>query len=247
MEETNIKDQESYSFDVIGHACRDYYETHDDHLSIEVWCNVAETDIIPVNYLFRSYPQMPTLEQTALHHCRGHVLDIGACAGPHTLYLQQEGYRVTALESSPGACEVMKMRGVRDIVEGDFFQIPTNRQYDTLLMMMNGIGITGSLDRLGEFFSVARRLMAPDGQILVDSSDLRYLFMEDDGSLLIQLNNKYYGEVEYRMSYKGEKGRRFPWLFIDDQLLDYYAQKHGFRMERLEEGNHFDYLARLTL
>lgn len=89
--------------------------------------------------------------------------------------------------------------------------------------------------------------MAPGGQILVDSSDLRYLFLQDDGSILINLNDKYYGEVEYRMSYKNQKGRRFPWLFIDDQLLEYHANQNGFDFERVAEGDHFDYLARITL
>ncbi|SFE78446.1 Methyltransferase domain-containing protein [Thermophagus xiamenensis] len=230
----------------MGRACVDYYHTSDDSLNIEVWSNVAETDVIPVNYLFRSYHQMPALEITALQHCRGHVLDIGACAGPHSLWLQEHGHKVTALETSPGACEIMQKRGVRNIIHDDFFRLSANCQYDTLLMMMNGMGIVGSINRLGTFFAKARRLLAPGGQIVVDSSDLRYLFLQDDGSLLIQLNNKYYGEVEYRMSYKGEKGRRFPWLFIDDQLLEFYAGKHGFRMERLALGNHYDYLARLT-
>ena len=247
MKTSQINCPGNFSADVIGHACMDYFETHDDHLSIDVWSNVAETDTIPVKYLFRSFDEMPYLEQQALRHCRGHILDIGACAGPHSLWLQQQGYRVTALESSPGACEVMQKRGIHNILQEDYFQLSGEKQYDTLLLMMNGIGIVGCLNRLGDFFATARQLLTPGGQILLDSSDLRYLFMEDDGSFLIQLNSKYYGEVEYRMSYKGCKGRRFPWLFIDDQLLDHYAGKYGFRMDRLATGEHFDYLARLTL
>ena len=140
----------------------------------------------------------------------------------------------------------MQQRGVRHILHQDIFELPGNQKYDTLLMLMNGIGMVGQVKKLKNFFQLADRLLAPGGQILVDSSDLRYLFIQDDGSILINLNDRYYGEVEYRMSYKGQKGRRFPWLFIDDQLLAHYAEKNGFRFEKLQEGDHYDYLARMT-
>ncbi|WP_010663500.1 class I SAM-dependent methyltransferase [Marinilabilia salmonicolor] len=244
MKKDSIKPK---ALDIIGTACRDYLQKPDKNLSIEVWSNIAETDIIPVHYLFRPYKEMPSLEQEALTLCKGKVLDIGAGAGSHALWLQEQNMEVTALEISPGACEVMQQRGVKNILSEDFFNLTEGVRYDTLLMLMNGIGIAGTTHRLKEFFSVARKLLKPGGQILVDSSDLRYLFLEDDGSILINLNDSYYGEVEYRMSYKGRKGRRFPWLFIDDQLLQYHAEKNGFRFERIAEGEHFDYLARLTI
>lgn len=232
--------------DIIGNACSDYLQKPDNNLSIKVWSNIAETDVIPVHYLFRPYKEMPKLEQQALDLCKGKVLDIGAGAGSHALWLQEQKLDVTALEISPGACAVMQQRDVRNILQEDFFALAEEEKYDTLLMLMNGIGIVGTTDRFKEFFTVARKLLKPGGQILVDSSDLRYLFLQDDGSILINLNDSYYGEVEYRMSYKGRKGRRFPWLFIDDQLLQYHAEKNGFRFERIAEGEHFDYLARLT-
>jgi ubiquinone/menaquinone biosynthesis C-methylase UbiE len=234
------------SLDIIGNACRDYLKKPDKNLSIEVWSNIAETDVIPVHYLFRPFKEMPPLEQEALKQCRGKVLDIGAGAGSHALWLQEQDFDVTALEISLGCCEVMQKRGVKNILQEDFFALAVEDKYDTLLMLMNGIGIVGTTDRLKEFFNMARKILKPGGQILVDSSDLRYLFLEDDGSILINLNDSYYGEVEYRMSYKGQKGRRFPWLFIDDQLMEYHAEKNGFRFERIAEGEHYDYLARLT-
>jgi SAM-dependent methyltransferase len=241
-----LENSGSSSKDIIGAACIDFFNTSDDSLKIEVWSDIAETDYIPVHHLFRSFTDMPVLEQTALQRCCGRILDIGAGAGSHTLWLQNQGHDVWALEISPGACRVMQKRGVKNILQQNLFDLQGNQKYNTILMLMNGIGVVGNVGRLKTFFDIARQILAPDGQILVDSSDLRYLFLDDDGSILIHLNGKYYGEVEYRMNYAGEKGRRFPWLFIDDQLLAYYAEQNGFHMERLEEGNHYDYLARIV-
>lgn len=244
---SSLNRTDNRDLDIIGKACRDYFNHPDDDRNIEVWSDIAETDYIPINYLFRTFDEMPALEQNALKRCHGKVLDIGAGVGSHALWLQQKGIEVTALEVSSGACEVMQLRGVKQILQEDFFELPRSFKYNTLLMLMNGIGIVGTIYRLPEFFNKARNLLAPGGQILVDSSDLRYLFLQDDGSILINLNDRYYGEVEYRMSYKNQKSRRFPWLFIDDQLLEYHAHKNGFSFERIAEGEHFDYLARLTV
>ncbi|TCO08807.1 SAM-dependent methyltransferase [Natronoflexus pectinivorans] len=233
--------------DVIGQAGKDFMENRNPDSSIKVWSDIAETDILPVHYLFRDFHQMPDLEQKALILCRGKVLDVGAGMGSHALYLQKNQLEVTALELSPLACEVMKNRDVKHIVNADFFDYPTEEQFDTILMLMNGIGIVGSVDKLQDYFQVLKRLLKPGGQVLLDSSDLRYLFLNDDGSILLNLNDKYYGEVVYKMSYGSFSGKKFPWLFIDDELLGYYAHQNGFEFEKVAEGPHFDYLARLFI
>ncbi len=232
--------------DVIGLACRDYFQQPDESLNIEVWSDVAEPEQLPVNHLFRSYDEMPELEQEALKLCRGRVLDMGAGAGPHSLSLQQKSLEVWAAEVSPLACEVMHQRGVNNILNTSLFELKSPQRFDTLLMLMNGTGLVGKTEQLPRFFNQARKLLAPGGQIIVDSTDLRYLFVEDDGSFLINLNDRYYGEVIYRMSYKGHNSRRFPWLFIDAPLLAWYAELNGFTCEKMAEGLHYDYLARLA-
>lgn len=81
----------------------------------------------------------------------------------------------------------------------------------------------------------------------MDSSDLRYLFEDEDGSFQIDLNGNYYGEVDFRMQYKQVKGNAFDWLYIDFQTLSLYASQYGFKAEMVEEGEHYDYLAAITL
>ena len=113
-------------------------------------------------------------------------------------------------------------------------------------MLMNGSGIIGRLERMPLFFHRMKQLLAAGGQVLMDSSDLRYVFENEDGSWDIDLNAGYYGELEYQMQYQKVKGEPFDWLYVDFDTLAFHAQANGFRAELMEEGGHYDYLARLS-
>lgn len=232
--------------DPLGAACLDYM-LGDKSAQITVQSNIVEDDVLPVEYLFRGFKDMPDLERKALTISTGKILDVGAGAGSHALYLQQSNKDVYANEISPAACDVMRQRGVKNIIEQDFYLLPEENKYDTILMLMNGIGLAGDIDNLSKFFKKVKQLLNPGGALIVDSSDIRYLFEEDDGSLLINLNDDYYGQISYRMVYKEVKGESFKWLFIDDELLKYYAERNGFKMEKVADGMHYDYLAKLTV
>ena len=232
--------------DALGNACRDYLNGNKS-AEIIVQSNIVEDDVLPVEYLFRSFNEMPDLEKKALTLSSGKILDVGAGVGSHALYLQQSNKEVFANEISPAACAIMKQRGVKNVIEQNFYDLPENTKYDTIIMLMNGIGIAEETANLQRFFNKVKSLLTPNGCLLVDSSDVRYLFEDDDGSLLINLNDDYYGEISYRMNYKDIKGKSFKWLFIDDELLKFYAEKNGFKMEKVAEGHHYDYLARLSL
>ncbi|MBC5774912.1 class I SAM-dependent methyltransferase [Pontibacter sp. KCTC 32443] len=231
--------------DPIGAAIKDYLHGKRKG-SITVSCNLTEDDIIPVDYLFRQQEEMPELETIALQECRGHVLDIGAGAGCHSLLLQERGLQVTALDISEGAVEAMRERGIEQVLLGDVNELK-DQKYDTLLMLMNGIGIVGDLFGLYKFLVHAKTILNPGGQILLESSDILYMYEEEDGSVLLDLNAGYYGEVEYNMKYKTHESGNFKWLFIDAGLLEQYAEEHGFSFEVLYEGENGNYLAKLVL
>ncbi len=114
-------------------------------------------------------------------------------------------------------------------------------------MLMNGSGIIGKLENMPDFFLRMKQLLRPGGYILMDSSDLRYLFEDEDGSFLIDLAGDYYGEIDFRMQYKNIKGDRFDWLYVDFQTLSLYAAEYGFEAELIKEGKHYDYLACLRM
>lgn len=241
-----MKKQQSdkHSEDIFGIAISEYYH-HKDETDIMVHSPEFDDDIIPVHYLFREYNEMPLLEKTALDNCKGRVLDVGCGAGSHALYLQQKKkLEVTAIDISPGAIEIAKLRGVEDARTLDFFELK-DEKFDTILFLMNGTGIIGKLEKLDHFFEHCKTLLSLKGKILIDSSDLRYLFDEDeDGGIWID-NEKYYGEMEYSLSYKGSVSKPFDWLYIDFNLLNLAAAKKGFTCKLLKEGEHFDYLAEL--
>ncbi len=225
-------------------ALLDYYHGKTD-AKLRVYSSIADPDVIPVAYFFRTHPQMPDPEKHALGLCNGRILDVGAAAGCHSLALQQAGQTVVPVDISPGAVEVMHLRGLPQARLADFFTIG-EETFDTLLLLMNGIGICGNLNGLDRFFEKADELLLPGGQILLDSSDVLYMYEEEDGSVLIDLNSGYYGEVEYRFGYGRRKGPAFGWLFVGFDILSEYAARHGFNCRLVLEGEHYDYLACLT-
>ncbi len=213
---------------------------------IIVESNITEDDVIDVAYLFRTFEEMPELEQLALAQCSGAVLDVGAGAGCHSLVLQQRDVDVTAMDISEEAVAVMRERGIRKTLRQDVMHL-AGLKFDTMLLLMNGIGIAGDLEGLTRFLKHAKNLLQPGGQIILESSDILYMYEEEDGSVLLDLNAGYYGEITYNMRFKEHESGYFKWLFIDAAILEDYAADNGYAFELLYEGEYGNYLARLVL
>lgn len=267
--------------DPMGAAILDF-QKHGKAARLRVLSSMFEEDEMPVTHLFRSFREMPVLEQKALQLAKGRVLDIGAGSGCHTLELQKKGLAVKAIDISPLSCEAMKLRGVKDAEcinlfaphlssgnhseenqenhsgenqeahseENQEAHSEKNQEqfeggFDTILLLMNGTGIAGKIEHLPALFQRLKALLNPGGQILIDSSDLKYIYENEDGSFDINLNGAYYGEVDYQMIYKDVKGDRFDWLYVDFPLLKSIAETCGLHGELVAEGEHYDYLARI--
>jgi len=228
--------------DPMGQIILDYSKDEVDRF-ITVESDICDDDFIDASYLFRSYEEMPKFEQMALDLCSGDVLDIGAGAGMHAKHLQQKGLNVKAIDVSIGAVEHMKSQGINAEVQ-DFFTI--EEKYDTLLMMMNGIGIAGSLKNLERTLLQAKKMMRENGQLLFDSTDIKYLYMDDDGGMWIDLNTEYYGNFHFKMHYENQSTDWFEWLYVDFDTLKKAADKLNMNIEKLYE-EESQFLARITI
>lgn len=228
--------------DPIGAAILDFAATGKSQ-DIIVASDLCEDDAIASAYLFRSYKEMPALEKKAIDSCFGKVLDIGAGAGSHTKILKEKGLDVTALEPSEGAVQYMNSIGLTTIQ--DTIQQHTNATYDTLLLLMNGVGLAGKLEHLESFLSHSRSLLNTGGKVICDSTDIIYLYEEEDGSLWLDLNAAYYGNFKFQMTYNDHQTEWFDWLYVDFERLKNAAEKVGFSVELLfEQDDH--YLVELT-
>ncbi|WP_396192333.1 class I SAM-dependent methyltransferase [Flavobacterium sp.] len=229
--------------DLFGKAILDF-QTNNSPEAISTETNISEADDMDVAYLFRSYNEMPKLEQKALELSKGKILDVGCGAGSHSLYLQENNFDVTSIDISANAIEACQLRGLKNARVQNILDLE-NDKYDTILLLMNGTGIFGTLQQTSNYLQKLKSLLAPNGQILIDSSDIIYMFDEDeDGSKWIP-GEGYYGELTFTISYKNQTEEAFPWLYLDYNTLQNAAHANGLQCELIQEGDHFDYLARL--
>lgn len=234
--------------DPIGQAMMDYIQSPSENKDsiIHVDTNITEDESIPTPYFFREYDEMPLSERTALDISTGKVLDLGAGSGVHSLYLQQKGLEVHPIDISELSVEVMKKRGIQNVRLKDFKELQ-DEKYDTILLLMNGIGMVQNISNLPKYLEHFKNLLTPNGQILIDSTDILYMFEEEDGSYLIDLNGEYYGQMIYFVSYRNIKGDAFEWLYVDFGLLKDAAESVGLNCEQVVDEEEGHYLAKLTI
>ena len=229
--------------DLLGKALLDFQNGNYSE-DITTSTNISDEDVLPLPYLFRDYKDMPKLEQKALKLSKGSVLDVGCGSGSHSIYLQKKGFKVKAIDISKGAIEVSKQPGV---LRADILNILDEAEtFDTILLLMNGTGIFQELTQVSKYLSHLKSLLNPNGQILIDSSDIKYMYEDEDGGYWMDMNSSYYGELDYFLSYKGEKEAPMKWLYLDFETLKLACETLGLRCELVFEGAHFDYLAKLS-
>jgi SAM-dependent methyltransferase len=233
--------------DLFGTAILDY-QINNSPEDLITETTISEEDEMSVAYLFRDFSGMPILEQKALLLAKGKVLDVGCGAGSHSLYLQNEKKMdVIAIDISEKAIKACKLRGVSNAKVEDILLFETSEKFDTIILLMNGTGIFGKLENVSKYLQKLKSLLVENGQILIDSSDIIYMFDEDeDGGKWIS-GAAYYGELEFTVTYKGQKEAPFPWLYMDYNTLQNAAIANGMQCELVLEGEHYDYLARFTL
>lgn len=229
--------------DLFGKALLDYHNGNYTE-DITTSTSISDEDVLPLSYLFRDVKDMPKLEKRALKLAKGSILDVGCGSGTHSLYLQKKGFEIKAIDISEGAIEVAKQRGVLNTETKAL--LDETETFDTILMLMNGTGIFQESSQVSKYLSHLKSLLNTDGQILIDSSDIKYMYEDEDGGYWMDTNAAYYGELDYFLSYKGEKEAPMKWLYLDFNTLNLACETVGLKCELVLEGEHFDYLARLS-
>ena len=229
---------------VYGIALSDYFN-HDKSAILKIRRDDGYESPIPVHTFFRE-PSEFASNKAAIENCRGKILDVGAGTGLHSLVLQQQGFAVTAIDISQHAVEIMIKRGVKHFHCADIFEF-SGGQFDTILVLGHGIGMVETIAGLDRFLSHAHGLLAADGQILLDSTDVR---VTDDPKHLDYLaaNRKagrYIGEIRMQFEYRGKTGPFCGWLHVDSETLKEHATKLGWVCEVIVHDG-AEYLARLT-
>jgi SAM-dependent methyltransferase len=236
--------------DLFGKAILDY-QTNNSPEDLITETSISNEDEMSVSYLFRSFTEMPILEQKAMQLSKGKILDIGCGAGSHSLYLQKErNLEVTAIDISENAVKACILRGLQNVKIQNILKMESNNpenKFDTILLLMNGTGIFGTLKNTSQFLQKLKSLLNSNGQILIDSSDIIYMFDEDDEGAFAIPADGYYGELQFTVTYKGEKENSFPWLYLDYNTLQNAANDNGLRCNLILEGEHYDYLAKLFI
>ena len=232
--------------DLFGKAILDF-QTNNFSENLITETSISDADEMDVSYLFRSFSEMPKMEQKALQLSKGKVLDVGCGAGSHSLHLQNEiKLDVTAIDISENAIQTCKLRGLSNARVQNILDIE-NQKFDTILLLMNGTGIFGTLKRTSKYLKKLKSLLNDGGQIVIDSSNIIYMYDQDkDGAYEVPALN-YYGELTFTIHYKNQIEEPFPWLYMDYNSLQNACHDNGLKCEMIIEGNHFDYLARLTI
>lgn len=232
----------------LGRALLDFHRGAADAelvVASELW----EDEVTPVAAFYRpdALP-LPGLEQQALELARGRVLDLGAGAGRHALELQRRGLEVVAVDLLDDAVQVMRERGVGDPRCGGLEAVAGER-FDTVLMLMHGIGIVGDLAGLGRLLEALPAVLTPEGRLICDSADLEAVLRAEANEVLAELadTGRYLGEVRFRLAYRGRRGPSYPWLFVDPASLDHLAGAAGFDTRIVARGSRGSFLAELTV
>jgi SAM-dependent methyltransferase len=187
--------------------------------------------------------ELAELDRLALDSCRGRVLDVGAGAGRHALALQARGLEVVAIDVSPIAVSLCRARGVRDARVFDVMQLDSEQmmgRFDTIFFGMQTIGVAGGVGTLGRLLERLASVLAPGGELIVDSSALREAWEGDDSD-----RTPGRGEIVLSTRYRGWRGEPFPWLYLSERDLSTVAGDAGFAMETLGRVPSGEFLAAL--
>ncbi len=212
---------------LISRAVKDFIESKEEKF-IKIWHNQLKEESYSASYFLRTYDKMPEYEQLALSLCQGSILDIGAGAGAHTRYLISKNLDVTSLEFDSGFAEIIQQVENSKVIQEDFFSYSTKEKFQTILLLMNGLGIAQSKARLPIMFDKLKDLLADNGRIIVEITDYKFSPEYDPTTM----NDP---EVTYRVMYEGSFSEEFHWLYPNLEMVSLECKRLNLKHQLIYE------------
>jgi len=176
-------------------------------------------------------------ERQAVRLVKGRVLDVGCGAGRFALHLQKQGNEVTAIDNSPGAVEVSRLRGVRKALLRPIEEIgkfPAG-SFDTVIMMGNNFGLFGSFHKARRLLRDFARITSQEGQIIAQTVDPYQT--EEPSHLAYQRYNRRRGRMSGQIRIRIRHGRIIgPWfdyLLVSQSELKKIVSGTAWRVDRI--------------
>ena len=232
--------------DAFGHGVYDYFSGQVDTAEIiERDDGYIDTSGGP-NAYFWEYKNWPLVEKKAMRFARGKVLDIGSGAGRHSLYLQAKGLDVLAIDNSPLAVEVCKLRGLKNAQVVPINQINSRLGiFDTVLMLGNNFGLFGSFSGAKRLLKRLIKITSENGRIIAQSNNMYRT--KDPAHLSYQkLNRKrgrMAGQVRIRVRYKKYATPYFDYLMVSKEEMENILEGTGWKVNKFIESDGPVYIA----
>ena len=203
-------------------------------------------DEVSFDTYFSEYESWPWYEKEALRYVKGKILDVGCGAGRHSLWLQKKGFEVSAIDISPMAVEVARLRGVKDCRVMSALELSFDpNSFDTVLLFGNNFGIAGNITNTKKMLRILYRITTKNGQII---TTCRNPFATDKPIHLRyhELNRnrgRPAGQITIRIEYKGELSDWFELLMVSPQEIDGIVKAANWKIKKVFEGENGIYAA----
>jgi SAM-dependent methyltransferase len=203
-------------------------------------------DTSTIDYYLAPFRRWDAVERRALRYVRGRVLDVGCGAGRVALELQGRGREVVAIDSSPGAVEVTRRRGVRDVRLMRLEDVDASLGgFGTMLMYGNNFGLFGTPSKARRLL---RRLRPLADRIVAGSTDVSRT--EDPLHLAYERRNRRRGGMpgqrRLRVRYRNLVSPWFDFLQVSPDVLSDLIDGTGWSVKRFVRDDGLYYVAVLA-
>jgi len=194
---------------------------------------------------FAEFKDWPKIQKQAIKFAKGKVLDIGAGAGRVSLYLQKQGFDVTAIDNSPLAIKVCKKRGVKHarVLPIERINVFKPSTFDTIIMFGNNFGLFGSFKKAKTLLKKLHRITNPNALIIAESNDP---YKTDDPVHFAyhKFNKKrgrMSGQLRIRIRFRNYIGDWFDYLLVSKDEMKKILKDTGWRIKKFIDSDNYMY------